>query len=294
MPTKPNDDETVLVQGITYKNIPEDPKVNSKDFITVQEKFEKLVENALEGLKLKSPFAQDIPSKHISPNPFPQDRFNNEQIHIVETECCKKIYNTVARAMEKADPSLYLSGPSGIGKSHALAALVIRLRNELKEGTVTRKFRVIYFSNPLRWFDPKWREDYLCTEVFFALADDANSDALMCPVLQNVTFPEGTSPLLQWFYVFYQLMGAGQHLLFLTAWLDFEKKLALYLEPQGIKLVSICDDENRFQVKEMTFPWNRRILGDIKILAASSNNDLSFKIKGFEKEYFFETLTILT
>ena len=137
--------------------------ISKRSFLSAKE----MIDRALIKIKLsqqqieKTDLFYVVDPSHISLNVLQDDRFqqtSSGKIVLFENSKRKKILQDILSQANEAP--IFVTGPTGIGKSHALSLLTLYLRNKIKNPSIELpkwldilNTRVLYINNPELYYD---------------------------------------------------------------------------------------------------------------------------------------------
>lgn len=129
--------------------------INKQFEMDLKKKYTEMIANCRKLELIKDIYSESIEPGIISPNPL-TSRFDSKSVRLIRTD----IVNSLPKHFLKVIPYSCIEVPRGIGKSHALLALVLTIR-KLRGGVV------IYVNNPREWAGQPF--SYIINEIIYAL-----------------------------------------------------------------------------------------------------------------------------
>lgn len=220
-------------------------------------------------------FGEGINHEIVSPNML-HSRFR-KPLSLIQTDGCKEMQNKIQENFKKNQSMLYLHGPIGIGKSHAILAEVLRLR---QAGNI-----VIYINNPEKWTSIGSEFSYFINELVYASIPLQTKNLLQISSDIEQYFGKDTEPLFQWYCILKLVenitLDSREQIIS-----EFMAEVQKRAYEARITVYYFSDQENALMKEnslQVSFPFDTRLdFGDNKVISASANTDfpaLQFKAK---------------
>jgi len=258
--------------------------------------YEEMKTNYQRFLKIENIHSGHLDHEIISPNQL-HVRFKPPSLMLIHTNLQNKISKKIDDEINNHQNQIYIKGPIGIGKSHALLAKALDLRMQIKKNIV------VYLNNPLGWIASKY--NYISKELVYAMMPFREMFTHNPVGLDEVlpqTLPTQES-LFKWLYLLiYQatmpdIMNRDEPFKIVLS--EFLQQISSFADRKELKIYCISDQENLFRnpkdpasKREDQFPFAiRYTFGNFQIMTASANNDTSEIQTRFRATEFFERLT---
>jgi len=255
-----------------------------KPGISISEKIKQTI-SKFSNLQSKLKNKKELPDLYsvnislLSPNILQQEKYPEGIFTYYCTKYRKQMLSDVKNIIEKTN-KIILTGIQDSGKSYFLSDFVLRHRLSGKDS----EYRFIYVNNSEEL--TKDYETYIFSELIYAFCFDSMEDCELKDFPPPpVIYGESKNQIFQWIQYLYKKFN--QHSL-----KDFLKKIKVYFNGKGIKVILVWDQINVLHRKETDIKKSLKIfevfekkkLFDLIFLSASNMNDRIYKIRSEDEK----------
>jgi len=260
--------------------------VNKNVFQRAKESYNKMISNFTKLLQIQDIYSEPIETSIISPHLL-NHRFlspDTKRVRLIKTCTEEAINQRISECFENGNHKIYIHGPDGIGKSHALLAHALRVRKDPRSICV-------YTNDPGHWIPNEYY--YIIEEIMYALIpfrQELSADNLL-----DSNILQGEDPLFKWYYLIKYTYAAFAGSFYLEPCLKdiFSRLKTAILElGEGLNMLWISDEENNWGYRNSTeFPYNLRFNFFQKVILSASPHYQPNKVPGtFKCEAVFVRL----